>query len=157
MNLQRKFITAFKIWRESGLPGIRRKISWKKFQFEEKRAFRKWLKNHERLSRQQTGQIEKRIASFERRPLISIILPVYDVEEKWLRICIESVLRQIYAAWELCIADDYSPSSHVRRVLEEYAAADKRIKLTFRTSNGHISAASNSALELATGEFSVLL
>ena len=84
-------------------------------------------------------------------------MPVYDVEEEWLRLCIKSVLDQIYENWELCIADDCSPSSHIRRVLDEYSSKDPRITVVFRAENGHISAASNSALKLATGEFCVLL
>jgi GT2 family glycosyltransferase len=80
-------------------------------------------------------------------------MPVYNTEERWLRRAIESVQAQVYSNWELCIADDASPKPHVRKVLEELAAQDPRIKVVFRASNGHISAASNSALELATGEF----
>lgn len=89
--------------------------------------------------------------------LISVILPVYNVDEKWLRKCLDSVLGQSYKNWELCIADDASTAVHIRPLLEEYSARDTRIKVVFRETNGHISAASNSALELATGEFSVLL
>src|SRR5581483_846150 len=59
--------------------------------------------------------------------------------------------------WELCIADDCSPSPHVRRVLERAAQEDPRIRVVFRDRNGHISAASNSALSLATGDFVALL
>src|SRR5690606_37420772 len=88
---------------------------------------------------------------------ISVILPVYNIDEKWLRKSIGSVVDQIYTNWELCIADDASTEPHVARVLKEFAAADARIKAVFRETNGHISAASNSALELAGGEFSVLL
>jgi len=84
-------------------------------------------------------------------------MPVYDVEEKWLRLAIESVLAQSYPCWEFCIADDHSPSAHIRKVLDEYASRDDRIKVVYRHENGHISAASNSALELVTGEFTALL
>ena len=59
----------------------------------------------------------------------------------------------MYPHWELCIADDNSPSREHREVLAEYAAIDSRIKVVYRSDNGHISHASNSALELATGEF----
>ncbi|MCV4783537.1 glycosyltransferase, partial [Escherichia coli] len=59
-----------------------------------------------------------------RRPLISVILPVYNIEEELLRKCIDSVRRQTYENWQLCIADDFSPSPHVRRVIEEYASRD---------------------------------
>ena len=102
-------------------------------------------------------ELRDRMGSFKSKPLISVLLPVYDVDEKWLRLCIESVFNQIYPNWELCISDDHSTKPQVRRVLEEYAARDKRVKLEFRETNGHISAASNTALYLATGEFTVLL
>ncbi|MDJ0632868.1 MAG: tetratricopeptide repeat protein [Xenococcaceae cyanobacterium MO_188.B29] len=91
------------------------------------------------------------------KPLISIIVPVYDPPESFLRQMIQSVLDQIYPYWELYLADDASPKPHVRQILEEYAARDRRIKVVFRQENGHISAASNSALQLATGEFVTLL
>jgi GT2 family glycosyltransferase len=90
-------------------------------------------------------------------PRISVLLPVYNVEEPYLAAAIESVLRQIYPHWELCIADDASPRPHVRQVLQAYAAADRRIRLVLRARNGNISAASNSALELATGPYVALL
>ncbi|MBS4095582.1 MAG: glycosyltransferase [Sulfuricella sp.] len=91
------------------------------------------------------------------RPRISVVMPVYDAPEQWLRRAIESVLAQSWAHWELCIADDCSPSPHVRTVLEEYRNRDARIKVVYRATNGHISAASNSALALAEGEYVALL
>jgi GT2 family glycosyltransferase len=90
-------------------------------------------------------------------PKISIITPVYEPPEAYLRLAIESVIDQIYPHWELCLANDASPSPYVRAVLDEYAAADSRIKVVHRTENGRISRASNSALEIATGEFVALL
>ncbi len=97
------------------------------------------------------------IAAMPRRPKFSIVLPVYNTPEQWLELCIQSVLRQFYADWELCIADDASTQPHVRRVLERYAAQDSRIKVCFREKNGHIVHASNSALELAQGDYIALL
>jgi glycosyltransferase involved in cell wall biosynthesis len=91
------------------------------------------------------------------KPLFSIIVPTYNTPEPFLREAIQSVLDQVYPYWELCIADDASTRPHVRRVLEEFAQQDARIKVTYRTENGHISHASNSALELATGDFIALL
>lgn len=90
-------------------------------------------------------------------PLISVVMPVYNPPERWLRRAIESVREQLYSHWELCIADDASTAPHVRAVLEEAAAADPRIKVRYRSENGHISAASNSALDLVAGEFVGLL
>lgn len=101
--------------------------------------------------------IAERISVFENRPRISIIVPVYNIDERWLRRCLDSVIAQLYDNWELCIADDCSTEVHIKPVLREYAEVDARIKVVFRPENGHISAASNSALDLATGEFVVLL
>ena len=91
------------------------------------------------------------------QPTISIILPVYNPPLKFLRAAIESVMNQVYPCWELCIADDASTNPQIRNLLEEYITKDPRIKVVFRPKNGHISACSNSALELATGEFVALL
>ncbi|MEA5521279.1 tetratricopeptide repeat protein [Limnoraphis robusta] len=102
-------------------------------------------------------QKQKTIEILSYKPLMSVILPVYNTPEKFLREAIESVLVQIYPHWELCIADDASTKPDVKQVLEEYAAKDGRIKILYRKENGHISASSNSALELATGEFIALL
>ena len=62
------------------------------------------------------------------QPLISIVMPVYNTPENFLREAIQSVLNQSYTHWELCIADDASTQPHVKRILEEYAAKDTRIK-----------------------------
>ncbi|HUR58418.1 MAG TPA: glycosyltransferase family 2 protein, partial [Opitutaceae bacterium] len=96
----------------------------------------------------------------KKRPLISVLMPVYNdkpEQEKPLIEAIESVRRQLYDNWELCISDDASKSPHVRKVLERFQKKDSRIKLVFRETNGHISANSNSALALAHGEFIALL
>jgi GT2 family glycosyltransferase len=88
-----------------------------------------------------------------RRVVISVIMTTFETPERFLREAIESVRSQAYPYWELCIADDASTQAQVRKVLEEYSALDHRIKVVYRNENGHIARASNSALELATGEF----
>jgi len=89
--------------------------------------------------------------------LVSILLPTYNTPEIWLRRCLDSVLAQTYPHWELCVADDASTEPQVRAVLEEYADRDPRIRIFWREHNGHISAASNSALALARGDRVALL
>ncbi|KQX52081.1 glycosyl transferase family 2 [Paenibacillus sp. Root444D2] len=101
--------------------------------------------------------ILKEISSFTYKPLISVILPVYNVDEIWLVKCIESVRNQLYTNWELCVADDASPKPHIREMLQKYEKLDERIRVVYREKNGHISVASNSALEIANGEFIALL
>lgn len=93
----------------------------------------------------------------ERGPLISVLLPVYNTPEPWLRRCLESVITQAWPRWELCIADDASTDPRVVEVLDEYARRDRRVRIKRRTQNGHISRASNSALELASGDFVAFL
>ena len=117
-----------------------------------------WVAAYDTLTPEGAEQIRRRLAGLARKPLISVLLPVYDAPEKWLVRAIESVRRQLYPHWELCIADDASRQPHVRRVLERYQRRDpERIKVVCRDTNGHISAASNSALALAHGEFIALL
>jgi len=91
------------------------------------------------------------------RPLVSIVMPVYQPPIELLDAAIRSAMDQVYPDIELCIADDRSPDPRVRKCLEEWKARDPRIKVVYRAENGHISRASNSALELATGEFTALM
>ena len=153
-KLRKKAKRAVEIFRDSGIAGIRQRIYWILRYRREAKNYQKWMLKFGTLNDEQSRLLTDKL---EQKPLISIILPVYNIDEKWLRLCIDSVLRQIYSNWELCIADDCSTSSHIRPILEEYAAQDGRVKMIFRSENGHISAASNSALELAAGEFCVLL
>ena len=156
MKILPKVKKLFEIWKARGLSGISNRFKEIERRSREEKNYARWIRRH-KITENRRAEIKDKIASFARKPLISVILPVYNTEEKWLRLCVKSVTKQLYENWELCIADDKSRGAHVRRVLEEYAAKDARIKTVFRAENGHISAASNSALELATGEFCVLL
>ena len=82
-------------------------------------------------------------------PLISVLMPVYNPDLKFLEEAIESVRGQTHENWELCIADDRSTDERVRPFLEEMAQRDSRLKIVFREANGGIAACSNSALALA--------
>ncbi len=121
------------------------------------RDYTAWVQNYDTFDEKQRQKMQSIIETWQKKPLISIIMPTYNTEARWLKAAIESVLTQVYPHWELCIADDASKKPHVKQILEEYANKDKRIKVVFREQNGHISAASNSALELATGEYIAFL
>ncbi|HCG8183299.1 TPA: glycosyltransferase family 2 protein [Vibrio parahaemolyticus] len=84
---------------------------------------------------------------------ISIILPTYNSNIKYLEQCIESVINQSYPNWELCIADDHSESVDLQRYLKEKSKSDGRIKYAVRKQNGHISECSNTGLSLSSGEW----
>lgn len=116
-----------------------------------------WLRTYATLDDKGRQRIKDQIALWPNPPLISIVVPVYNPEVSWLKEAIESVRRQLYANWELCIADDMSTRDGVKEFLDACAAGDKRIKVTYRPVNGHISEASNSAIELATGTWMALL
>jgi GT2 family glycosyltransferase len=90
-------------------------------------------------------------------PCISIVMPVHNPPESFLREAIESVTRQHYPNWELCIADDASDPERVRAVIEACRAADERIKVSYLERHGHISRASNCALGMASGEYVTFL
>jgi glycosyltransferase involved in cell wall biosynthesis len=120
-------------------------------------SYADWVRRYDTLRPEDRAAIRAHLGSLPQRPLISVVMPVYNPPEPLLRRAIESVRAQIYEDWELCIADDASTQGDVRRVLEAYGRLDPRIKVRFRETNGHISAASNSALELAQGEFIALL
>ncbi|THD73086.1 MAG: glycosyltransferase [Bradyrhizobium sp.] len=119
--------------------------------------YQSWIQDFDTLSPADCELIERHIARLSYKPLISIIMPVFDTPAYLLREAITSVREQLYPHWELCIADDASTSPHVQDVCQAEAAADPRIKLIRRENNGHISAASNSALSIATGDFVALM
>nr|WP_320136759.1 glycosyltransferase [uncultured Amphritea sp.] len=122
-----------------------------------RRGYLDWIKNEECLRRPVNDVVASYIDRWTLLPKISIIVPVYNTDVDFLRECIDSVLAQSYQYWELCIADDASSNKGVCTALQDYAASDKRIKVVYRDLNGHISAASNSALELVTGDYVALL
>lgn len=117
-------------------------------------SYNKWLEGRRELSAEHVQRVIEKLPS---KLLISVVVPVYNPRIDWLRECLESVLAQYYPHWQLCIADDASTNPEVRQVVAEFAKRDSRIQVDYRQHNGHICAASNSALELAQGEFVALL
>jgi O-antigen biosynthesis protein len=116
-------------------------------------SYQSWIDNFDTVSQEDIRSMKARIHRFDYKPKISIVMPVYNTDTSLLEKAIKSVLRQSYTYWELCIADDASTVEGVKGVLDEYSNQDKRIKVVYRSVNGHISASSNSALSVATGEF----
>ena len=122
----------------------------------EENYYQVWIKKNEPKLEDFPG-LEKEAESLFYKPLISIVMPVYNIDEVYLRAAIESVRQQFYSNWELCAADDGSTKPDVKKVLEKYRRRDKRIKVIYLNKNQGISGASNAALSLATGEFVGLL
>lgn len=84
------------------------------------------------------------------KQLVSVIVPVYNVEE-YLDRCIQSIVKQTYKNLEIILVDDGSPDS-CPQMCDEWAERDNRIKIIHKE-NGGVSSARNSALDIAKGEY----
>ncbi len=120
-------------------------------------SYDQWIALYDTLSVSDISKIKSRIEALEKPPLISVIVPVYNPPLDLLEKAIKSVQGQLYPNWELCIANDCSTAPGVAELLDKFSSEDIKIKVIHRTENGHISKATNSALELAKGEWIALL
>ncbi len=93
----------------------------------------------------------------EDAPRISIIMPVYNVVEPWLRQAIGSVLAQTYPRWELVCVNDGSRAEHIRPVLDELAESDPRVVAIHCERNRGVSAATNLGLRAVTGDYTAFM
>ena len=118
--------------------------------------YQAWLTAHTPTPEQLEHQ-RLEMGAFSFQPTVSIVMPVYNTPERWLRRAIASVQNQVYPHWELCICDDGSSKAVIHDLLNEFSQHDQRIRVSFSPTNEGIAAASNHALQLATGEFVGLL
>ena len=163
-NTTRKILNTFKL---EGIAGVKARVQYLRTNgafrsihgsgWSDRNAYPEWTRRYNTLSDSHRLMMKNQIDQMAMKPLISIVMPTYNSNIDWLSQAIESVQKQAYPHWELCIADDASTNPKVRNFLKDTADQDQRIKLVFREKNGHISAASNSALELAQGEWIALL
>jgi O-antigen biosynthesis protein len=121
------------------------------------RAYPAWIDRYDRTDDGARLAMTTRIASMDQPPLISVLMPTFNPTPRHLLAAIRSVQAQIYPRWELCIADDASTDPAIALLLRAAQQADSRISIEWRERNGHISAATNSALSLAKGSFVALL
>ncbi|MBV9827111.1 MAG: glycosyltransferase family 2 protein [Alphaproteobacteria bacterium] len=121
------------------------------------RTYGRWVARYDTLSDDDRAAIATAIATMSARTRISVVVPVYNTPEAVLRAAIDSVIDQCYPDWELCLADDASPAPHIAPLLRDCAARDARIRIVLRASNGGIAAATNSAIDVATGDYIALL
>ncbi|WP_435548185.1 glycosyltransferase family 2 protein [Desulfobacterium sp. N47] len=92
-------------------------------------------------------------------PKISIITPLYNTKEKYLREMLESVISQTYSNWELCLADgsDQESLQKLSSIVDSYTSKDARIKYKALSGNGGIAANTIEAFMLSSGEYILLL
>lgn len=95
--------------------------------------------------------------ALESNPLLSVIIPVYNVSGKLLAACLDSLLDQSYPNFEVCLVDDASTLPETGETLREYAQKDSRIRISRHPVNQHIARTTNDAAAMARGEFLVLM
>lgn len=113
-------------------------------------SYQDWIKNKENIEDSLT---ESQSSGLK----FSILMPTYESNVTYLEKAIVSILSQSYENIELCIVDDCSSTREVESCILNFQKLDSRIKFKRRESRGHISKASNDALELATGDYCVLV
>jgi len=116
-----------------------------------------WQRLRERPRDEARAPLRAAIAARGDATPIAILMPTFESDEALLRACLDSVQAQTYPHWRLCVADDASRAPRVRATLDAYARDDARIRVVYRDTNGHIAAASNSALELVGAPYVALL
>lgn len=119
-------------------------------------GYQAWLEVNEWNQRREI-LVNTKIEQMAHKPLLSIVMPVYNPPIEYLDRAIESILQQRYSNWELLIADDASPDHNIRPALEKWAQKDNRIKVKYLETNGNISVSTNAAAEIATGDYIVLM
>lgn len=149
-KIDKKYILSiYGFLRREGFGGFKRKFLHHVLKKEESLLlYHDWIKKNER-NIMKTEELAY-------KPLISIVVPVYNVEDKILTACIESVLRQTYSNWELCLVDDASTWESVKTILKSYEQ-HPQIKISYRKENGHISKATNDGISMAEGEYIAFL
>lgn len=135
------------------------------FIFSHTATYHTW-KSYQRSCRQvnrviDNGNVDKEINynidALEYKPLISILIPVFNVEVSYLLEAIDSVKDQYYERWEICICDDGSTSKELFHALNDIEKSDKRINVISLEMNQGISAATNAVLNIASGDYIALL
>jgi len=113
-------------------------------------AFEDWC---ERREPHDIAFAREAVARLESRPLVSLVTPVFNTPESFLRECIASVEAQVYPEWEWVLVDDASTAPHVAAMLREASARNARVRVVTQPCNSGIARATNAGLAAARGEW----
>lgn len=113
--------------------------------------YKMWMSNNEPTDKELQRM---KTIKFDKEPLISVVVPMYNTNEKYFEELVEAMENQIYKRWELCLADG---SNEKNPKFEEIASKDNRIFYKFLEKNKGISGNSNEALKMANGKYITLL
>ena len=121
--------------------------------------YQAWINASETQYQQPDYQTQQlaHLTQLSKLPVLSILMPVYCPDPDYLDQAIASVYSQSYPHWQLCIVDDASGDTALTQKLQTLEANDSRIRYVAHNTNQHISAATNSALALAAGDFVTFL
>ncbi|WED42829.1 glycosyltransferase [Legionella cardiaca] len=120
-------------------------------------SYQRWIKHHDTLTAIDQKIIKIKVELLKHHPLISVLMPLHNPPKEWLILAIESVLKQLYPYWELCIAEDASTHEEIKEILRAYEKKDSRIKVIYHQETGCSNTVSNRALQRVTGKFIALL
>ena len=98
-------------------------------------------------------ELNSKIEKLAKKPTVSVIVPVFNPERRYLNICIRSVVHQSYPYWQLCLVDDCSADESTRDLIRKWVVSDERIVCEFRSDNGGISRATQTGFEISSGEY----
>ena len=132
--------------------GIKRTIDrfYTKLTHKDEVSYKNWMKTHFPTEKMLA---EQRKQHFTYEPKISIVVPLYKTPEKYLDEMIDSIKKQTYGNWELCMSDGSGKDSPIKEKLCQYAAKDARIKVVHNENQLHISDNTNEALKICTGDY----
>ncbi|MDZ5434244.1 glycosyltransferase [Pseudomonas fluorescens] len=168
-GIRRTLTKAHSIWKSQGVAGVIARLRWlnrpenlasageETREVHDRHDYALWVKYYDTIDASARARMAEEINGWSNPPLISIIMPVYNPPLDLLREAVDSVKGQLYPNWQLCLADDASTDPEVVNYLKSLSTEDGRIDVVFRSENGHISRASNSALEIAKGQFVALM
>ena len=150
-KLEKYVEKGIRYWKSQGAAALAEKVVTKvKNVRQGPPSYQKWIRHH----LPDRNELEKqKKTSFGYRPKISFVVPLYKTPEKYLRRLTESFQEQTYSNWELCFSDGSGAQSPLTELLKELTAKDNRIKYVSHEEPLQISENTNSAIEIATGDF----
>lgn len=152
MNMETVHVAA-DFWKKHGLKALILKSKHKLQGLDNDYDYQEWYQ----LTKPREEELERqRQELFGYMPKLSVVIPVYQTPEKYLKAMLDSILAQTYSNWEVCIADGSPSGKGPLSVLEEYKKRDCRFKYQVLGENKGISGNTNAALDLAAGEYIIL-
>lgn len=145
------FFALSRCWQLIRSGGVR-SLKWRfhLFLFQVSRSNSYQIPLSNQLTKDQAETVQR---ALDRRPLISIIIPVYKVDPRWLESCLSSVANQFYENWEAILVDDCSGQPELTSLMKKWSHRDSRFRLRELNENQNISAATNAGIEIAKGEW----